>query len=492
MRLELQADCYAGLWAHRADKYAGILEPGDIEEGARRRERRRRRHAAAQRRTRGRAGFLHAWQLRAAQALVHGTGFKTGSRRSLRHLQGGRSLIVHKHPVPEAFAANAVVKAADYRSQYEESIRDPEGFWARIAKRIDWMRAPTRIRNVSFDPDDFRIRWYEDGELNVSVNCLDRQLEKRANKTALLFEGDDPSVSRRVTYRELYERGMPLRQCAPQARRKEGRPRHDLHADDPGGRGRDARLRPHRRDPLGRVRRVLARIAGGPHRGLRLHDRDHGRRRRAWRKEDPAEGECRRGDRCARARRQERRRRSPDRRPGRLGRWARPALRGNHRGRARGLRARADERGRPALHPLHLRLDRKTEGRAAHERRLSGVRELHLRLRVRLPRRGHLLVHGRRRLGDRAQLHRLRPAFERRDEPDVRGRAELSRHFALLARGRQAQGHDFLHRAHGDPRAHAGGRRAGQGRFAGDPAAPRLRRRTDQSRGLGVVPPRRG
>ena len=67
------------------------------------------------------------------------------------------------------------------------------------------MRAPTRIRNVSFDPDDFRIRWYEDGELNVSVNCLDRQLEKRANKTALLFEGDDPSASRRITYRELHD-----------------------------------------------------------------------------------------------------------------------------------------------------------------------------------------------------------------------------------------------------------------------------------------------
>ena len=67
------------------------------------------------------------------------------------------------------------------------------------------MRAPTKIKNVSFDPADFRIRWYEDGELNVSVNCLDRQLEKRADKTALLFEGDDPAASRRVTYRELHE-----------------------------------------------------------------------------------------------------------------------------------------------------------------------------------------------------------------------------------------------------------------------------------------------
>ncbi len=114
-------------------------------------------------------------------------------------------MIVHKHPVPGDFAARAVVKDADYRAMYEASVRDPEGFWAGIAKRIDWMRPPTRIKSVSYEPADFRIRWYEDGELNVTVNCLDRQLAKRAGKTALLFEGDDPSVSRRVTYRELHD-----------------------------------------------------------------------------------------------------------------------------------------------------------------------------------------------------------------------------------------------------------------------------------------------
>ncbi|MGE0031803.1 MAG: acetate--CoA ligase [Steroidobacteraceae bacterium] len=113
--------------------------------------------------------------------------------------------MVHKHPVPEAFAAKANVKSADYQAMYRESVRDPEGFWARIAKRIDWMRFPTRIKDVSFDPADFRVRWYEDGELNVSVNCLDRQLAARGDKVALLFEGDDPTVSRRITYRELHE-----------------------------------------------------------------------------------------------------------------------------------------------------------------------------------------------------------------------------------------------------------------------------------------------
>ncbi len=114
-------------------------------------------------------------------------------------------MIVHKHSVPEAFAANAVVKAADYQALYQESVDDPEGFWSRIAKRIDWLRFPTRIKDVSFDPTEFRVRWFEDGELNVSVNCLDRQLAARGDKTALLFEGDDPAVSKSVSYRELHE-----------------------------------------------------------------------------------------------------------------------------------------------------------------------------------------------------------------------------------------------------------------------------------------------
>ncbi|MGQ0384239.1 MAG: acetate--CoA ligase [Gammaproteobacteria bacterium] len=114
-------------------------------------------------------------------------------------------MIVHRHAVPAAFAARANVKAAGYQAMYRESVEDPAGFWARIAKRIDWMRFPTKIRDTSFDPDDFRVRWYEDGELNVSVSCLDRQLGKRGAKTALLFEGDDPAVSRKVSYRELHE-----------------------------------------------------------------------------------------------------------------------------------------------------------------------------------------------------------------------------------------------------------------------------------------------
>ena len=111
------------------------------------------------------------------------------------------------YPVPADFAARANVTAADYERDYPESIRDPDAFWGRIAGRLDWMTAPTRIREASFDREDFHIRWFADGELNASVNCLDRHLATRGNKAALVFEPDDPSgKATHVSYRELHAR----------------------------------------------------------------------------------------------------------------------------------------------------------------------------------------------------------------------------------------------------------------------------------------------
>ena len=121
---------------------------------------------------------------------------------------------------------------------------------------------------------------------------------------------------------------------------------------------------------------------------------------------------------------------------------------------------RGDERGGSAVHPLHLGLDRQAEGRAAHHRRLSRLRGDDAPIRVRLPRRRHLLVHGRCRLGDRPLLHRLRTARQRRHHADVRGRAELSVDLPLLGGDRQAQGQHLLHRADRDPRADAGAARS--------------------------------
>ena len=109
------------------------------------------------------------------------------------------------YPVSEAFAQDASVTGADYERMYAASVQDSDGFWKEQAARLDWMREPTQVRDVSFALKDFRIRWFGDGELNASVNCLDRHLDTRGDKVALIFEPDSPDTpSQRITYRELH------------------------------------------------------------------------------------------------------------------------------------------------------------------------------------------------------------------------------------------------------------------------------------------------
>jgi acetyl-CoA synthetase len=107
-------------------------------------------------------------------------------------------------PVKPAAAAHALYTKQRYEEDYRRSIEDPDGFWLDVAERIDWVTAPTKIKDVSFKKIDFRIRWYEDGALNASYNCIDRHLQKRADDVAIIWEGDDPSDDRRITYRELH------------------------------------------------------------------------------------------------------------------------------------------------------------------------------------------------------------------------------------------------------------------------------------------------
>ncbi len=109
------------------------------------------------------------------------------------------------HPVNDFFRKRTLVSKEKYQEMYRQSVDDPETFWAEQAKRITWMKPFTKVKNTSYDPNNVSIKWYEDGTLNACANCLDRHLETRGDKTALIFEGDDPSVSRHVTYRELYE-----------------------------------------------------------------------------------------------------------------------------------------------------------------------------------------------------------------------------------------------------------------------------------------------
>ncbi|KPP84705.1 MAG: acetate--CoA ligase [Rhodobacteraceae bacterium HLUCCO07] len=107
-------------------------------------------------------------------------------------------------PAPD-FVKNAHVDAAKYDSMYEASITDPEGFWSEQAKRLTWAKPPTKIKNTTFAHPDVSIKWFEDGELNVATNCVDRHVETRPDQTAIIWESDDPSVSKHITYLELSE-----------------------------------------------------------------------------------------------------------------------------------------------------------------------------------------------------------------------------------------------------------------------------------------------
>ena len=108
-------------------------------------------------------------------------------------------------PVKPDFAANAHVDAARYAEMFERAARNPNTFWAEQSERVSWIKRPTKIKNTSFS-GDVAIKWFEDGTLNASATCLDRHLPDRGDQVAIIWEGDDPEVSEKVTYRDLHER----------------------------------------------------------------------------------------------------------------------------------------------------------------------------------------------------------------------------------------------------------------------------------------------
>ncbi|MDP2024907.1 acetate--CoA ligase [Sulfuriferula sp.] len=108
------------------------------------------------------------------------------------------------YPVPSEWAQRARMTKAGYEAARVAARETPDGFWAEQARRLDWMTPPTSIKDVSFDKADFRIRWFGDGVLNAAWNCLDRHLATRGDETAIIWEGDEPSQSGGLTYRELH------------------------------------------------------------------------------------------------------------------------------------------------------------------------------------------------------------------------------------------------------------------------------------------------
>ena len=109
------------------------------------------------------------------------------------------------YDVSADWAKRAWIDDAKYREMYARSVKDPNGFWSEAASRVDWIKPFTKVENTSFELGKVSIKWFEDGVLNAAYNCIDRHLEKRGDQTAIIWEGDDPSQSRHITYRELHD-----------------------------------------------------------------------------------------------------------------------------------------------------------------------------------------------------------------------------------------------------------------------------------------------
>ncbi|WP_027060429.1 acetate--CoA ligase [Mesorhizobium loti] len=111
---------------------------------------------------------------------------------------------VHVHRVQPAWKKNALIDNDTYLKWYADSIKNPDKFWGKHGKRIDWFKPFSKVKNTSFD-GKVSIKWFEDGLTNVSYNCIDRHLKKRGNQTAIIWEGDNPYDDKKITYNELYE-----------------------------------------------------------------------------------------------------------------------------------------------------------------------------------------------------------------------------------------------------------------------------------------------
>jgi len=122
-----------------------------------------------------------------------------------------RTAMADRIPPPASAATGTHCTPAQYDELYARSLSDPDSFWAEQAQRIDWVTPPSKISNWSYDPVE--IKWFEDGVLNLCYNCVDRHLAERSAETAILFEGDKPGVTRRLSYGELHAEVVRMANC---------------------------------------------------------------------------------------------------------------------------------------------------------------------------------------------------------------------------------------------------------------------------------------
>ena len=161
---------------------------------------------------------------------------------------------IKRYPVKDDILNTCLLNNDQYKAMYQQSVDDPDAFWSEQAsQRIDWMKPFSKVRNISFDEHNVDIRWFEDGALNASVNCLDRHLETRGDQTAIIWEGDEPTDDKHISYRELYEEVCQFANALRSNGVRKGRCGVYLYADGSTGHYGDACLRTDRCNSFCRV-----------------------------------------------------------------------------------------------------------------------------------------------------------------------------------------------------------------------------------------------
>ena len=364
------------------------------------------------------------------------------------------------HQPPAEIVARAHANADRYAAMYAASVADPETFWGEHGRRLDWIKPYTRVKNTSFAHPDVSIKWFEDGKLNVSANCIDRHLATRGDQIAIIWESDDPEVSEHITYRQLHAEVSKFANVLHSLGvRKGDRVVIYLPMIPQAAYAMLACAR------IGAVHSVV--FAGFSADALRSRIADSGAKLVVTADEAPRGG--RRTPLKASADkavagfpgvRQLVVKRTGGDVPWDAARdvWLHEA--------AETVADHCEPVAMGAEDPLFILYTSGSTGQPKGVLHTTGGYLVYAamtpRIRLRLPRRRHLLVHRGRRLGHRPQLHRLRPARQRRDDADVRGRADLARRVALLAGLREAPGQHLLHRPDRHPRPDGPGPRMGR------------------------------
>ena len=126
---------------------------------------------------------------------------KKSSRKKIK-LNKSETELIYK--TRNEWINKAIVNKSEYEKKYKASIKDNEGFWKKEGKRIDWIKPYKKIKDVKYSKTDVHIKWFYDGTLNASANCIDRHLKKNADRTAIIWVGDDPKVQKKISYKQLH------------------------------------------------------------------------------------------------------------------------------------------------------------------------------------------------------------------------------------------------------------------------------------------------